>query len=439
LKSGRPPSRRGAADSARGVAARVLEAVYRRQAFAAAALDAELGASVELTPADRALVTEIVYGVLRTRASLEATLLQFASRGIAGGDQRVLMHLLVAAYQLFFLDRVPAFAAVDEAVSLVSAERGGRVAGFCNALLRRLTKVDKPSIAEAIRHTAPTWLMEDLVDSVGAVQADHLIGIGDDPTTITTAVPCLRLVGDVAVPPWLSAATRGALYEGAYRVGNAGNLRRHPEYSEGHFVIQDEGAMFVAHAAGIVPGLRVLDACSGRGQKSSLFAERLGQTGELWVVDKTQKKLDQLAGEFRRLGLPLPQARAVDWTAGGHELPGDFDVVVVDAPCSGTGTLRRRPEILLRLTRDDVSRLAALSTGILRAAAQHVRPGGRVLFVVCSVLRQECEAIVTAVSDLLQPTGFAVDHEVLNSKSMVRLLPGEHGTDGFFLASLRRA
>jgi 16S rRNA (cytosine967-C5)-methyltransferase len=119
-------------------------------------------------------------------------------------------------------------------------------------------------------------------------------------------------------------------------------------------------------------------------------------------------------------------------------MPDDFDVALVDAPCSGTGTLRRRPEIMLRLAADDVARLAELATTILRAVALRVRPGGRVMFVVCSVLRQECEAVVEAVADQLQLAPFEVDHPELRGKSTLRLLPNVHGTDGFFLASLRR-
>jgi 16S rRNA (cytosine967-C5)-methyltransferase len=411
--------------------------VYRKGAFAAAALDEELGASAGLLPADRGLATEIVYGVLRTRGVLEASLLQFAKSGIAGGDQHVLMHLLVAAYQLYFLDRVPEFAIVNEAVSLVSAERGSRVGGFCNALLRRLAKTEKPKLSRALRESAPAWLVDELVASVGDVAADHLLGIasGDE---VRSATPCVRLVGDVPVPAWLSDTPRGALYDQAYRVGNAGNLRRHPEYAEGHFVIQDEGAMFIAHALGVQPDQRVLDACAGRGQKASLLAERLSGRGELWVDDKTLKKLDQLNAEFRRLGLPLPETRVVDWGNDEPDMPSDFDVALVDAPCSGTGTLRRRPEIMLRLTSSDVARLAELATTILRAAAHRVRPGGRVMFVVCSVLRQECEAVIEAVADQLELVPFEVDHPALYGKTMLRLLPSVHGTDGFFLANLRR-
>jgi 16S rRNA (cytosine967-C5)-methyltransferase len=141
------------------------------------------------------------------------------------------------------------------------------------------------------------------------------------------------------------------------------------------------------------------------------------------------------------LRLPAIETRAIDWSVGQGGLSDDFDRVLVDAPCSGTGTLRRRPEILRRLTASDPARLGALSESILRSAASRARPGGTVLFAVCSVLRQECEDVVERVADLLEPAPFdapELPHELLEGKTALRLLPGLHGTDGYFMACFRR-
>lgn len=438
---------RGKVSAARRLAASTLFRVYRRGAFAAAALDDELRAT-PLESHDRALATELVYGVLRTRGALEADLARFASRGLGSTDERVLLHLLVAAYQLRFLDRVPRFAAVDEAVSLVNALCGKRVAGFCNALLRRLSQSPGPGLAQAIERSAPSWLLDDLRQVVGDRAALDLLGVPADDATSDrphTAPPSLRLRSGVEVPGWLGdeqsasqRVERGRLFPAAYRLPGGGDLRRHPEYAAGRFVIQDEGSMFAAHALGARSSERVLDACAGRGQKTSLLLERIGAGGELWATDKSARKLSALEREVQRLQLPVPRTMVVDWTNGSEAVPRDFDRVLVDAPCSGSGTLRRRPEIALRLTRDDVLRLARLAESILRHACTHARPGGRVQLVVCSVLPEECEGLVSRVADVLEPSEFDVDDPVLAGRTQLRLLPGEHDTDGFFIASFRR-
>ncbi len=429
-----------ASPGARDVAARVLESVYRKRDFAARALDDALS-GVAKGP-DRALATELVYGVLRTRRSLEAELSALAKRGIAGNDQRVLLHLLIAAYQIRYLERVPAFAAVDEAVRLVNRERGKRVGGFCNALLRNFSQRSGAPLERAIEDNAPTWLLEEMTRSVGRQHALDLLGVpedGEEQARPRVAQACLRLRDGAPVPAWLEAASPGQVHPRSFKLEAAGNLRQRPEFSAGHYVVQDEGSMFAALLLGARPGERILDACAGRGQKTSLIAEEMQGRGVLWATDKGEKKLAALQEEFRRLSLPPAQTSVLDWTQGAEAVPRDFDRVLVDAPCTGTGTLRRRPEIMLRLSRQDVTRLSELAESILRAATRHAAVGGRVQFVLCSVLHEECEALVEKVADVLEPIPFDVSHPLLaEGAAQLRLLPRTHGTDGFFIASFRR-
>jgi 16S rRNA (cytosine967-C5)-methyltransferase len=169
--------------------------------------------------------------------------------------------------------------------------------------------------------------------------------------------------------------------------------------------------------------------------------EQAGPDAELWATDLYPAKLDALAAEFTRLGLEPPRVAAVDWTVGGGAVPRDFDRVLVDAPCSGSGTLRRRPEIAARLSPDDPERLSRTAEAILRRAATHTRPGGRVVFAVCSVLRDECESVVERVRDVLEPAPFDapdVARLVNSGATSFRLTPLENGTDGFFVASFRK-
>ena len=400
-------------------------------AFVAAALDAELRRHPQLDARERALATELSYGTMRTEPALRARLFVHAPRGVS--DERVLAQLLVAAYQILLLERVPAFAAVDAAVTGVKRERGPRVAGFANAVLRKLAKTgEKLSQAGALRESAPAWLWQDLVRSVGEEQALPLLS-GD-------AFTGLRLRLGVSPPEWLQELPAGRVSPVARLIRGEGDPRQKPGYAEGAFTVQEEGAQAVGLGLGVRPGERVLDACAGRGQKSTLFAERLG-AGQLLACDLYPEKLQALGDEAARLGLHGIEARAVDWSVGQGGLSADFDRVLVDAPCSGTGTLRRRPEILRRLKAEDPARLAELSESILRSAASLTKAGGTVLFAVCSVLEQECEAVVARVADVLEPAPFDAPElpaELVAGKASLRLLPGQHGTDGYFMAHFRR-
>lgn len=413
--------------NARELAARVIERVDRDAAFAAATLDAELKRYPQLDPRDRALATELTYGTLRVRRKLTEELQKLAPRGLPK-DTLVQAHLLLAAYQLRFT-RVPSFAAVDEAVTAIRGARGPALGGFANALLRKFAaaKVDEHEPA------SQDWLLQKLIASVGADEAEQLVS-GAAPLT-------LRQVGNGPLPDWFAAAAPGRVVPSARRVQALGDPRQLAGYSEGNFVIQEEGAQLIGLTLNARGGERVLDACAGRGQKTTLIAEQLGSSGELWASDLHPKKLAALEAEHRRLGLVPPRVQAVDWSVGGGELPRNFDRILVDAPCTGTGTLRRRPEIGLRLGPEDPLRMSALQQTILRNVAAHLKPGGYLVYAVCSVLPEEAEVVVDATRDLFVPVPFelGVAAELAGpGASALRLLPGKHGTDGYFIASLRR-
>jgi 16S rRNA (cytosine967-C5)-methyltransferase len=420
----------------RRIAATVLERVERDRAFAAAALDAELSRHPQLAARERAFATELVYGVLRTRGALVARLGRHAARGLERLDARTLQQLLLAAYQVLLLERVPPYAAVDAAVEAVRRMRGPKLAGFANAVLRKLAASgERVPLAVAVRESAPPWLVSRLESVAGPDETALLLGAGEPPPL------ALRLAANQEPPPWNESAEPGRASPLARLLRAAGDPRKLAGWAEGKFVIQEEGAQLVALALGARAGERVLDACAGRGQKTSLLAAQVGPGGALWATDLHAAKLRQLQEDFDRLGLLPPSTAAVDWTVGPGEVPADFDRVLVDAPCTGTGTLRRRPEIGLRLVPEDPARLAALAARILRAAATRVRPGGRVVFAVCSVLEEEAEAVVDAVRAELTPAAFDAPELaglVEPSATSFRLLPGRHGTDGYFVASFVR-
>jgi 16S rRNA (cytosine967-C5)-methyltransferase len=428
-----------------------LVRVLRDEAYAAAALSAELD-KVNLDARDRALATQLVYGVLRTKAHLDKRLAAFGKVKVS--DHVLTSHLLCAVYQIDFLDRVPAHAAVNEAVDSISRAKGKKVGGFANAILRRVVAskgADGLSESVAARLSCPNWLERRLVDSVGQDETTRLLAPpGPAPLYLRSTESSF----DETVARFIETDCEAIVgVPGAYRYLGGGDPRRRAEFERGKFVVQELGAQLIAHAGAARPGSSVLDACAGRGQKTGILAAHVGPAGRIVATDLHAHKVDALAEAMRTQGFSNVEARAFDWTT---ELPPEwresFDLVVVDAPCSGSGTLSRRPEIARRLKPEDPARLGQLQLAILQNAGRAVRPGGALLFATCSVLSEEG---VEVVDQLLLPEGAesresewkldawpsAVDGALFGGApptASFRLLPSRHATDGYFVARLRR-
>ena len=437
--------------SARDVAARVVSRVIREDAFAAAVLEAELGRAAQLEARDRGLATELVYGSLRVLPWLKGEIARFATRGIDKLDERVQSHLIVAAYQLFFT-RVPAFAAVSQAVEGVRAERGEKMAGFANAVLRKVAgragTADEALRTDALLASTPAWLRAALDRSLGAEGARAMLGSGVEAPTITLRVE--KAEERTAWVDKLRTAAPDASFEPgrlsplAIAARGAGRPQSLPGWAEGSWTIQEEGSQLAALAVGARSGEHLLDACAGRGNKTGLLARAVGPEGAVDACDTSGSKLERLTTDLGRLGLAARATHAVDWTVGSGEVTETYDRVLVDAPCTGVGTLRRRPEIALRLKEEDLATKAAAQKAIVIRAADRVRPGGSLVYVVCSVLREEAEEVVEALL-VARPDFTAAPFEapevtgLFGNVASFRLLPQVQGCDGYFVARVRRA
>ncbi len=391
--------------TARAVAIQVLFRVASRGAYASRALDAEL-ARARLDPRDSALATEIVYGALRVLPELDAELAARLRRGLDQQEGMLLAALRAGCYQLRYLSRVPAHAAVDETVTALRAARGPALANVANAVLRRLAEAGGPRTDPEARALAVApWLRAALLRSLGEARAQALLAGDLQPPPL-----CLRIAGGPEARDALANALRAARPEAQWEPGlvsprallgrRSGDPRALPGHAEGRFSVQEEGSQAVALALGAQPGETVLDLCAGHGGKTALLAEAVGADGEIVAVDIDERKLERIPGELARLGLTDRRVdrRAIDLSVGRGGLTARFDRVLVDAPCSGLGTLRRRPELLLRRTEADLPRLAALQLAILRNAAQLVRPGGVLLYAVCSPLAEEGASVAAALA-----------------------------------------
>ncbi len=436
---------------AREIAAHVLCRVERDGAFASRALDAEIQRWPQLDTRDVGLATELVYGVLRTRAWLEDRLAELATKGAITLSGEARAHLLIGAYSIAFLERVPVFASVNEAVAGITRQVGPRPAGFANALLRglakKVTEKGRPSLEAAVVDGAPGWLRGALRRSLGRAGANAFLAAG------TVAPPQgLALREGEDREAWIeqlrAAAPEGASVEAgrvsprAILLRGVGDARRLPGCDEA-WIAQEEVAQALALLVGAKRGERVLDACAGRGNKAWILSGEVGAEGAVVAADLHANKLEALtAGP---LGARVRETHGVDWSVGSGEVPGGFDRVLVDAPCSGIGTLRRRPEIAWSRTAEDVGRLADLQVAIARRAATRLRAGGQLTFAVCSVLTDECEAVADRLAELGDADGRPLSPVPLPPAAAPlglepgaprgRLLPDLHGTDGYFVAT----
>ena len=433
--------------TARGVAASVLARVILDKAFASAALDAELERAVQLEARDRGLATELVYGTLRLFPWLDDRIARHAPRGVEGLEPLVRAHLVIAAYQVLVLTRVPAFAAVNEAVSAIRTTRGGaKVAGFANAVLRKLAAEKRPTeaeLADATLASVDPSLREAITRAIGAEAARALLVNVDSAPALG-----IRVENAADRDTWLARFQEvrphatfeaGKVSPHAILARGAGKLVDLPGHAEGAWTSQEEGSQVIALALGAEPGETVLDACAGRGNKTGLLGRAVG-TGAVDAADVHPKKLDRLVRELARIDVHPRKTLAIDWSLGVGQAVREYDRILIDAPCSGTGTLRRRPELALRRVAGDIAELARLQRAILGHAATLAKPGGRVVYAVCSVLREEAEDVVADAAELgLEPAPFTAPAvRALTDAATLRLLPHEHGTDGYFVASFVR-
>jgi 16S rRNA (cytosine967-C5)-methyltransferase len=438
--------------SAREVARRVVRRVEGEGAYVTLALTGELERS-PLSPADRGLATELAYGVLRHKSRLDRALDSKAPKGTSKLSPAARAALRVAAYQLLFLDRVPAHAAVDDAVGAVRKVGGPRLAGFANRVLRRLADEGEPPLPDRgnlVRHlevawSTPRWILDELAAVVGADQLEAATAALARPAPLWA-----WLARGVEVSAAELLADDGARVEvservpRAFRVAGLGSPDTSPAFQRGAFAVQDLGAQLVAHLAAPRPGMRILDACAGVGGKSVHLADLADDRAHVDAVDLSARKLDLLGDSARRLGLTSIHPRCADLLDRSAPLADAYDLVVLDAPCSGLGVLRRHPEAKWRLAPADVTSLAELQAKLLDALAGRVAPGGALVYSVCTFTAREGGEQIARFLDRTPgfrpsapPAGVRWDG-LFASDGWLRSYPHRDDADGFFAARLER-
>ena len=453
----KPRSKSGAphrlGSRAREVAVRALERVEAAASFADIALDHEL-ASRPLSPRDAALAMELVYGTLRWQRYVDWILAPHSRRRLETLDARVRVILRMTAYQIALLDRVPTFAAVNDAVTL--APRTPGVKPFVNAVLRSFARrapherepaaPRDPLEALATRCSFPTWLAARWVARFGREEAEALMRASNERPPLTLRANALRTTRDalaerLAAEEGLAVRPTRHAPEGLV-VGPGGAPASWRAFGDGSFAVQDEASMLVGRLLAPEPGATVADVCAAPGTKTTHIAELMADRGRVLAFDREPERLARVREAAARLGITVVDARdgAVDVLAPGFR--DACDAVLVDAPCSNLGVIRRNPEVKWRRQPSDLGPASRQQSEILAAAATMVKPGGRLVYATCSLEPEENEAVVSAF--LRARPEFAIDAPdkfvlPLDPDGWLRCRPDRHGTDGFAAVRFHRS
>jgi len=434
----------------------VLHRILTEGCFADQLMDRELSAG-KLSGPDRGLFAELVFGVLRRQGTLDHVLTGLVTQPLAKLEPQVLIFLRLGLYQLMYLDRIPESAAVNESVNLTK-QILPRASGLVNAVLRNylrhkdtITYPDPktaPAASIAARHSHPAWLVKLWFSQLGEEETERLAEASSCQPPLTVRANTLRTTRDELLQLFAAngiAATPCHFSPDGIQLAGRHQVTGLPGFREGLLVVQDEASQMAARLLDPQPGERVLDACAAPGGKATHLAQLMGNAGELLATDNAASKLPLIQESARRLGITIITTRTADLLRAG-QFPGEtFDRILLDAPCSGLGVIRRNPEAKWRLTLEDIERLAAVQKRMLATAAGLLKPGGTLLYSTCSTSLKENEQVI---QDFLSRhpeyvlenlhRHFPATRDLFTPEGMFRAWPHRHGMDGFFAARLKK-
>lgn len=438
---------------AREVALLTLNACERQGGWSDGVLKKQLAQS-GLDSRDAALATQICFGVQQNRLLLDFYLSRFSNIPLKRMESKVVQALRIGLYQMLFLTRIPHSAAVNSAVELSRQHcKNQRASGMVNGILRalersldRLPVVPKDNQVEylSVLYSHPEWLVERWLDKLGAQETEKLLAANNCAPAMVAQVNTCRISSaallaklseagvDARVHPWL---------KDCLLIRETGDLERLDSFAEGLFYIQDVASRLAVTAAGVQPGIRVLDTCAAPGGKSFALSIAMEDNGEIISCDLHPHKKKLMEAGAQRLGFACMKPQTADATVFRPEWESAFDLVVADVPCSGLGVIRKKPDIRYK-DPEALAQLPQVQQRILDNVCRYVKPGGVLLYSTCTLLQEENEDSVNEF--LKRHPAFSTESFCLPEpfgpvdEGMITLWPHRHDTDGFFFAKLRR-
>jgi 16S rRNA (cytosine967-C5)-methyltransferase len=434
----------------RGTAVKILNRVERSDSYLDKLLDAELKSS-ELSDLDKGLLNEIVHGVLRWQSKLDWVLNGFSHGNFAKSEINVKNTLRVALYQILFLERIPHAAAVNEGVEFIKRIRGDKPAGMVNGVLRNIIRsiegIRYPDPAEdrlqylAVFYAHPQWMVKRWLERFGQEETERLLMANNERPSLSLRIN--RLKTDLAafrrqLETQQITYTTSTRLPHFVKVRSLSKIGQMDLFRNGMFTIQDESAALSCVLLDPQPGQRVIDLCAAPGGKTTNIAETLQNRGEVVALDKYEAKLTLIRSACERLGLRNVSLRVGDAAAYEDE---PADRVLLDAPCSGLGTLAKKPDIKWKRDIVDIRKLALLQKALLEHAAGLVKPGGVLVYCTCTIEPEENQEVIHGFlaahpEFALEPASRFVGAELVSPEGFIETFPHRHGMDGSFAARL---
>lgn len=391
---------------------------------------------------DAALASRLCYGVLQNRMLLDYWITAFAKGKLQPAVQDILR---LAVYQLRFMDKIPASAAVNEAVEQTKRLANPAAARLVNGVLRSMLRTEPPMPSDmATKYSHPQALVDLYTEQFGAETTERLLQSHNEaPQTVlqvNTLISNTQQVLDALKQQGAQAQNHPWL-EDCITVSGTGNLEQLDAYKNGWFYAQDAAAKLAVQAAGLQSGMQVLDCCAAPGGKSFAAAIAMRNEGKLFSCDIHAHKLKLIENGASRLHISIISTRLQDAALPVEDWRGKMDAVLADVPCSGLGVIRKKPDIRYKEP-EQTERLPELQRAILTQQAAYVRPGGVLIYSTCTVLRRENEAVAERFlqdnPDFSAETVHYPARSGIDDAAMTTLLPCDHGTDGFFICKFRR-
>ncbi len=441
--------------TAREIALQILNEVYQQKAYANISLSRHLQKH-ELSDQDRRFITELVYGIVKSGDTLLRIMKRFVNRPLNKIDSVIINILRLGIYQIVFMDKVPESAACNESVNLAKKFSNQGAAKFVNGVLRNLIRQPEKyamptgnKAAElAIREQHPLWLVKKFIHTFGSEAAIALCKFDNanaplvlrTNTLKTTRPQLLQQLSSLNCECTASKLTPEGIICTAHS-----SLSKLAPLQNGLAQVQDESSMLVAHVVAPQPDDFIIDTCSAPGGKTTHLAALMQNRGKIIAGDIYEHKLKLIAENAARLGIDIIETKLLDARKVGELYPQKADKVLVDAPCSGLGVLRRKPDSRWNKSPELLQELPPLQLEILESAAAAVKPQGVLVYSTCTILPEENDNIVNSflakhpdftLDDINSFLPFKRKHK--NSSKTLQLLPYKDNTDGFFIARLRK-
>lgn len=450
---------KGRVFTAREIAMNVLTQVEQEGAYSNLLLNTALQ-KASLEKGDAGLATELVYGTISRLNTLDYFLDRFVNKGTAKLQPWVRALLRLSLYQMLYLDRIPEHAVVSEAVNLAKRRGHQGISGMVNGVLRSILRQKNELVIPdnlpaadriSLRHSHPKWLVERWIEQYGEDAAEAICRANNEPPAVSIRVNTTMISRDAMLEEMKNSgldAVRSELSPYGIIVKSGGNMAHTDWYRDGMISIQDESSMLVAEAVDPAPGMRVLDCCAAPGGKTAHMGEIMKDGGSIIANDLHSHKQKLIAEQAKRLGLDsitTVTGDALDLDKAYE--PDSFDRVLLDAPCSGLGVIRRKPDLKWVKTPEDIGEIISLQRKLLQSVSHLVRPGGVLVYSTCTIEPGENEGTVAAfladnpnfkVAEDDAGTLSRVSKNALSRGGGVQILPQHFHSDGFYIVRLCR-